>query len=271
MISVIIPIYNAEKTIAAALDSVKSQTFDQKEFEIIIINDGSTDGSKAIVENYIKENLEMDIHLINQLNGGVSKARNAGLKTAKGDYIALLDADDEWLPEKTKIQMNYFENTMLKPDFLATIRNNIDILAPYQVKNNTAEITFKKLLIRNEAQPSTVIFKRKVLENAGYFDDNQRYAEDVNYWMKVSFRNKMYIINENLVMAGNGKRTFGVSGLSANLFEMKKGFKKNLYEMYTLKKISAVQYALLQFFYEAKYLLLLCRQFYYNLRYIKNI
>jgi glycosyltransferase involved in cell wall biosynthesis len=265
MISIIIPIYNAEKTIAASLDSVKNQTFEQKEFEIIIINDGSTDESETVVEDYIKEHPEMDIHLINQLNGGVSKARNTGLKTAKGDYIALLDADDEWLPEKTKIQMNYFENILLNADFLATARNNIAILPPYQVKNNTAEITFKKLLIRNEAQPSTVIFKKKVLENTGYFDDDQRYAEDVNYWMKISFRNKMYIINENLVMAGRGKRTFGVSGLSANLFEMKKGFRKNLYEMYTLKKINSLQYAGFRLFYEAKYLLLLCRQFYYNL------
>jgi len=264
MISVIIPMYNAEESISFALNSVKKQTFPQKEFEIIIINDGSTDQSQVIVEKYITENPKMNINLINQINGGVSKARNAGLKISKGEYIALLDSDDEWLPEKIKIQINYFDNASINIDFLATARNNNKILSPYQIKNNLAEITFNKLLIRNEAQPSTVIFKRKILENTGYFDDNQRYAEDVNYWLKISLKNKMYILNQSLVSVGKGKRSFGVSGLSANLSEMRKGFRKNLHEMYKLKKISFIQYILFRLFYKAKYLLLLGRQFYYS-------
>ncbi|ANF53061.1 hypothetical protein A0O34_03935 [Chryseobacterium glaciei] len=256
--------YNAEESISFALDSVKQQTFPQKEFEIIIINDGSTDKSQVIVEKYIRENPDMNIKLISQANGGVSKARNTGLKISKGDYIALLDSDDGWLPEKIKTQMSYFEDTSTDIDFLATERNDNKILFPYQIKNNLAEITFNKLLIRNEAQPSTVLFKRKILENTGYFDDNQRYAEDVNYWLKISLKNKMYILNQSLVSVGKGKRSFGVSGLSANLFEMRKGFRKNLHEMYKLKKISFIQYILFRFFYKAKYLLLLGRQFYYN-------
>ena len=85
-----------------------------------------------------------------------------------------------------------------------------------------AEITFRKLLIRNEAQPSTVVFKRKVLENTGLFNETQRYAEDINYWLKVSLNNKMFILDEELLLAGEGKRTFGISGLSANLLEMEK-------------------------------------------------
>lgn len=264
MISVIIPMYNAEQSISFALDSVKKQTYSQKEFEIIIVNDGSTDKSQTIVEAYITENPEMNINLINQINGGVSKARNIGLKISKGEYIALLDSDDEWLPEKIKSQMSYFEDTSMDIDFLATARNDNKILFPYQIKNNLAEITFNKLLIRNEAQPSTVLFKRKILKNTGYFDDNQRYAEDVNYWLKVSLKNKMYILNQSLVIVGRGKRSFGVSGLSANLSEMRKGFRKNLHDMYALKKISLIQYISFRLFYRAKYLLLLCRQFYYN-------
>ncbi|MDR2206774.1 MAG: glycosyltransferase, partial [Flavobacteriaceae bacterium] len=198
-ISVIIPMYNAEKTIIKALDSVKKQTDGIQDFEIIVINDGSTDESKSLIDNYIQNNPEMNILLLNQTNGGVSRARNAGLKIAKGNYIALLDADDEWLPEKIQTQINYFENEKINIDFLATVRNNHKILFPYKIKNNLAEITFKKLLIRNEAQPSTVIFKKKILENTGYFDENQRYAEDVNFWMRISLKNKMYILNENLV------------------------------------------------------------------------
>lgn len=256
--------YNAEKTVVNALDSVKIQTYDLEEFDVIVINDGSTDQSKVLVESYIKANPEMNIKLINQINGGVSKARNTGLKIAKGEYIALLDADDEWLPNKIETQMSYFKNRSMDIDFLATARNNNKILYPYKSNNNLAKITFNRLLIRNEAQPSTVIFKSKIIENTGYFDDNQRYAEDVNYWMKVSLKNKMYILDQSLVIVGKGERSFGVSGLSANLSEMRKGFSKNLYEMYKIKKISFIQYLGLRLFYRAKYLLLLGRQFYYN-------
>ncbi|GAA5095956.1 hypothetical protein GCM10023210_29270 [Chryseobacterium ginsengisoli] len=270
MISVIIPMYNASQSIVLTLDSVKRQTFPQEEFEIIIVNDGSTDESSAIVENYIKENPLMNIVMLHQKNGGVSKARNTGLKIAKGNYIALLDADDEWNSAKIEKQIHYFENNSLQIDFLATARNNNKILFPYQIKNGLAEITFRKLLIRNEAQPSTVMFRKKVLENTGYFDDNQRYAEDVNYWMKVSLKNKMYILSESLVIVGKGKRSFGVSGLSANLPEMAKGFEKNLREMYALKEINYLQYASFRLFYRAKYLLLLFRTFYYNLNKTKK-
>jgi len=270
MISVIIPMYNAERSVVSALDSVKNQTFLLEEFEVIIVNDGSTDKSAEVVENYSRENPQLNIILLNQNNGGVSKARNTGLKIAKGDYIALLDADDEWLPSKIEKQIRYFENSNLEIDFLATARNDNQILFPYKIENNLAEITFRKLLLRNEAQPSTVMFRKKVIENTGFFDDDQRYAEDVNYWMKISLQNKMYILNEGLVIVGKGKRTFGVSGLSANLPEMAKGFRKNLKEMYLLKQINFSQYLLFRLFYKSKYLLLLFRTFYYNLNTAKK-
>ena len=96
--------FNAEKTIIKALDSVRNQDYDLNEFEVIIIDDGSTDSSKMLVENYRNKNAELNIKIITQDNGGVSKARNAGLKAATGNYIALLDSDDEWLPAKTKMQ-----------------------------------------------------------------------------------------------------------------------------------------------------------------------
>lgn len=259
--------YNAEKTIISALNSIKVQSVGIHEFEIIIINDGSTDGSKKVVEKFIQENSDLNIQLFEQENGGVSKARNLGLKIAKGEFIALLDADDEWLSEKTEKQLNYLNNKNLNIDFIATRRNNIKILLPYQVENHIAKITFKKLLIRNEAQPSTVIFKRKILENTGYFNEDQRYAEDLNYWMKIAQNNnKMYILDESLLIADGGKRTFGVAGLSANLSAMEEGFQENLKEMYHLKYINFTQYIFLKAFYKAKYLLLLGRTYYYNLK-----
>lgn len=266
MISVIIPMYNAEKTIRSALNSITAQTVDSRIFEIIIINDGSTDGSKQQVESFIRDHPGLNILYFEQENGGVSMARNAGLLAATGELIALLDSDDVWLPEKTEKQLKLLTDGNPEIDFIATRRNNNKILPPYRVKNNLAEITFGRLLLRNEAQPSTVIFKRKVLENTGLFNGDQRYAEDLNYWLKISKSNRMYILDESLLIADGGRRTFGVSGLSGNLSAMEKGFQRNLREMYHLKNINFIQYLSLKAFYKAKYLLLLTRTCYYHLK-----
>ena len=104
-ISVVIPMYNASQSIVKALDSVKYQTY-KCTYQILVVNDGSEDCSKETVEKYILENPQMNITLIDQPNGGVSKARNEGLKRATGDYIAFLDSDDEWLPEKIEKQIS---------------------------------------------------------------------------------------------------------------------------------------------------------------------
>lgn len=188
--------YNAENVIINALDSVKNQTFPQERFEIIVVNDGSTDKSREVVESYIQNNSDLKIQLINKENGGVSTARNAGLKIAEGNFIALLDSDDEWYPQKIEHQMRYLSNGNLNVDFITS----------------------------------------------GYFDENQRYSEDANYWMRISEKNEMYLLSEKLVIAGSGKKSFGFSGLSSNLKEMEKGIQKNIREMYKTQRINALGY-----------------------------
>lgn len=255
MISVIIPMFNAEKTIIKALDSVRNQDYEPDRFEIIIINDGSMDSSTKLAENYRNIHPEMHIKIICQENGGVSKARNAGLKIASGDYIAFLDSDDEWLHQKTRAQMKFLEDEKLNVDFITSLRNGEKIWFPYKKEAfNLARITLRKLLLRVEGQTSTAIFKRKVLENTGFFDENQRYSEDANYWMKVSENNSMYLLGEELVFTGGGKRSFGASGLSANLPEMEKGIQKNLREMYLLGRIHYFEYILFFIFSKLKYI-----------------
>lgn len=262
-VSVIVPMYNGSATILKALESVRNQTFGADRFEIIVVDDGSQDDGSEKVKIFSNENPGLHIKLIHRKNGGVSAARNTALQAASGDYIALLDSDDEWLPNKVERQIHFLEDKKMGIDFLAVKRTNHKILFPYKVKEHgLAEITFRKLMIRNEAQPSTVMFKRKVLENTGFFDGNQRYAEDINYWLKVSQRNKMFILDEELIVAGGGKRTFGVSGLSANLPEMEKGFIKNLKEMYSQQRIRYVEYLLYWLFYRSKYIGRLIRNVY---------
>ena len=265
-ISVIIPMYNAENTVVQSLDSVRLQKGDFV-FEIIVVNDGSTDASRNVVENYRKQNPQMNIILLDQPNSGVSKARNAAMEVSGREYIALLDSDDEWLPEKTERQMPYLVNNEENIDFISSRRRNHKIQFPYVVgKNSFAEITFRKIMLRNEAQPSTVIFKRKILENTGFFDPNQRYAEDINYWLRISKNNIMYILDEELVIAGGGKRTFGVSGLSADLAEMEKGFQKNLREMLSNDRITRVEYVLYFIYFRIKFVIRVARSKYLSLQ-----
>lgn len=254
VISVIIPVYNAEESIEKCLDSIKKQTW-KGEFEIIVINDGSTDRSGEILENYRQKNPEMPIQLIHQENRGVSKARNAGLKIAKGDYIALLDSDDEWLPEKTEKQMKYLVNQNFRVDFITSLWNDEKVSFPYAIGGNgLVAINLNKLLFKVTGQTSTAIFKKKILGNTGFFDERQRYSEDANFWMRISENNSMFLLPEKLVIAGNGKKSFGFSGLSANLKEMEKGIQKNISEMYQNKRINLLGYIFYFVFSKLKYI-----------------
>lgn len=243
-ISVIIPMYNAENTIVTALDSIKNQTY-KCDYEIIIINDGSNDNSKKIVEEYILKNTDLDITLVNQTNSGVSKTRNEGLKRAKGEYIALLDSDDEWLPEKIEKQMSVFEENSYI-DLLGTNRNDEHFKNFLGFKfNYLTKISSKLLLLKTFLVTPSVIFKNKILSNIGFFDENQRFAEEGDYWIRICNKNNCYLLNESLVITGGGKPSFGFSGLSSNLWQMEKGELKNMKTALSLKIINLFEYFLL--------------------------
>ena len=102
-ISVIIPTYNYANYVRDAVESVLNQSY--KEFEIIVVDDGSTDGTKKVLEP-----LKNRIRYIYQENRGLPSAYNTGIKASKGEYIAFLDSDDLWLPEKLKLQKKYFDD-----------------------------------------------------------------------------------------------------------------------------------------------------------------
>lgn len=247
LISVIIPMYNSEQTIVRCLDSVFKQSFDC-EIEIIVINDGSTDSSSDIVSEYLNQKKQFNILLINQENGGVSKARNTGMKIAKGGYIALLDSDDEWLPQKLEKQLKVFD-TDNEISFIGGL-----IYKPTLVNQKIIEIPLSKLIFKNFFQPSTVMFKKNVTDKVGFFDESQKYAEEGNYFMRIAKDFKCVLLNEQLVNYSQGKVGFGVSGLSANLKEMEKGELRNLKFAYKKKFISfftyliAVTYSVLKYF-----------------------
>ena len=212
--------YNAAATIVRALDSVKRQTY-RCGYQILIVDDGSNDNSREVVDRYMADNPQMDITIVSQPNRGVSAARNAALRQAEGDYIAFLDSDDEWDKNKIDYQVRYLENEEYY--FVAALRNRERITFPYRKSNDGrfAIITLRRLLCKVVGQTSTVIFRREVLTNTGFFDEQQR--------------------------------------LSANMKEMERGVKKNIRDMYAIGAINAAEYLFFNLFSTVKYIIRLIR------------
>lgn len=252
MISVIIPMYNSSKTIETTLDSIKNQTEFNKILEIIIINDGSTDNSLEIVQEYSKKNNDMPIFIVNKSNGGVSSARNVGLKMAKGDLIALLDSDDVWFKNKIERQLIVMnENPDI--DFLGCDSGKDGLKILNKKINYLHKANIKELCIKCFPSTPTVLFKRKIIEEIGYFDENKRYGEDMNYFNKICIKYNYYYLPEHLVDIGGGKPAFGHSGLSGNLRGMHYGHLDNIKELREGKYISLSFYYLMYNYYWIKY------------------
>ena len=246
-----IPAYNASKSIERCLDSVISQTVPV--FEIIVINDGSTDNTLDLIFDFAEKHHITNLKIINQQNSGVSSARNAGMSAATGNWIALLDSDDEWLPNKLERQIQVLkENPNI--DFLGTNRNS----------EYFHKILWKKLSILTRISPKllmikfifvvpTVIFRKKIVLDVGYFDETQKYAEEGNYFIRIAQKFNCFLLNESLAITGGGKAHFGHSGLSGNLKEMEKGELKNLKDALNLKIINTFEYFCLICFSVLKY------------------
>jgi glycosyltransferase involved in cell wall biosynthesis len=252
-VSVVIPMYNSEETIVKTLDSIKNQTSLNQILEVIVVNDGSTDNSLEIVKKYKKENTCVQIIIIDKPNGGVSSARNVGMKASNGDWIALLDADDEWLPKKIENQLGTIKNHP-EIDFLGGDINDKGLKILWKRINGLYKATVKDLCLKTFPQTSVAIFKKNVFEQIGGYDENQSYAEDGNYFMKICAHFNYYYLPGQLVIYGGGKRSFGFSGLSANTKEMYQGNIKNIRELKQEAIIKNSFYLFLRVFYWAKYL-----------------
>lgn len=195
MISVVIPLYNKEKQIANTLQTVLNQTF--QNFEIVIVNDGSTDNSLFEVEK-IKDSR---IRIIHQKNAGVSAARNKGIEEAKYDLIAFLDADDEWKPEYLETQYNLYLKYLECSVFAVNYEFN------NEEKGKTLPV-FNYLMIKNEdgildnyfevaitSSPplwtSAVMVRKTVLSEIGGFLVGATLGEDLITWAKLAVKYKI--------------------------------------------------------------------------------
>lgn len=250
-ISVIIPMYNAARTVARAVDSVFKQTYNAS-YQVVVVNDGSTDNSLRIIQEYMEIFPDRDICLINKPNGGVSSARNAGFLAAQGEWIALLDSDDEWVPEKIECQMNIlYQHPNI--DFLGCNLKGQQTRILWRLKKTLSPIKVWELLIKMHPQTSTAIFKRSILQDVGFYNEKMRYAEDGEYWVRICHRKNCFFLPDELVIYDGGKAGFGVSGLSANISAMQQGQRQILKNAYGEHAINATQYIFFRLYAELKY------------------
>lgn len=251
LVSVVIPVYNSEDTIHKTLQSVIDQTYDN--FEILLIDDGSKDTSKEKIDDFIRENPTFNISYTYQENKGASAARNVGLKNAKGKYIALLDSDDVWDRDKIALQLEAFSQNR-EIDLLATNRNDEKFSSFLGHKfGKITRISTSLLLYKNFLLTPTVLFKKSIIDEVGYFDESMTHAEDLNYFLRISIQFNCFLYNESLVTTGFGKPTFGHSGLSKDTWKMGKGELKNIRLAYRLNALSFMEYIRITLFSSLKF------------------
>lgn len=191
LVSVVIPAYNCERFIGDALDSVFRQN--DVRIEVLVVDDGSTDRTCDIVASYGNS-----VTLLRQKNSGAAIARNEGMRRARGEYIALLDADDVWLPGKLRLQIDHLERhadvgmcctlwNLLHPD-TAGRYHITDVAAPDSaaVDPKCAGWIYCELLLDCDVWTSTVVMRRGLDERVGGFDPKLRRGQDYDYWLRAS-------------------------------------------------------------------------------------
>lgn len=188
MISVVIPVYNVERYLRECLDSVQSQTL--ADFEVVMVNDGSTDGSADIAGEYAKS--DPRFRLLTIPNGGASVARNAGIKAATGDFFVFLDADDAMHPRALEIlssvMQQYPQADMVMTDIRQTAKPAYSISGKFKLISGTEAL--RDMLYQKKGTHSSMsgrLIRRSVLKYTGFFQEGKFY-EDLEYCSRM-FRN----------------------------------------------------------------------------------
>tara|TARA_Y100000768_G_scaffold116572_1_gene86118 strand:- start:263 stop:1108 length:846 start_codon:yes stop_codon:yes gene_type:complete len=198
-VSVIIPTYNRKNLLKRALHSVISQTFVPQ--EIIVVDDGSSDRTK----DWVSERFP-DVRYIYQDNSGVSSARNAGIKEAKGSWIAFLDSDDEWMPNKLEQQkrvINSFQEAWLCHTNEIWIRNGVRVNQMKKHQKYGGDV-FENCLDICRISPSSVLIKKEVFEMVGLFDESLKVCEDYDLWLRITAVLPVIFLDQPLIIKYGG-------------------------------------------------------------------
>lgn len=223
MISVIIPLYNKEKTILRCLNSVLGQTY--KEFEVIVVDDGSVDNGVSIIENSISDKR---VKIIKQKNGGVSKARNTGAKAANGNWLVFLDADDYWLPDFL-LRMHDAANNHKGFSLIQCASFIYDEINDIVHTDLMIDKYYHKVVLFNffrslETAPhiGASLISRTDFNESGGFNENLKNNEDILLLGKIAMNKKCLYVGEMLHVY-----SIGVEGQATRNVQTKEKFSKD--------------------------------------------
>ena len=198
IVSVIIPTYNRDGFLQSAIESVLNQTF--QDFEIIVVDDASNEDVHGILQRFHDQRVKCIRH---EKNKGEAGARNTGLIHSNGEYVAFLDDDDEWVPEKLGLQVRALEKCTQKvggiySGYIAVDYESSRILYT-KIPTKRGDI-YQDLLIQNSiGTPSTVLVRRSCIETAGLFDENIFYGVDQDFYLRIAKHYHFEYIEEPLV------------------------------------------------------------------------
>lgn len=199
-VSVIIPTYNRASLVVEAVASVLAQTY--RDFEVIVVDDASRDDTLERLDQFFPQ----IILVRNKIRRGVSGARNLGVRVARGEWLAFLDSDDLWLPEKLARQMAYLAghpSMQICQTEEIWIRNGVRVNPP-QTHRKLAGDIFLPSLKRCLVSPSAVILHRRLFEEMGGFDESLPAAEDYDLWLRIACRYPVGLVPEALVIKRGG-------------------------------------------------------------------
>lgn len=192
-VAVIIPTYNRRPVLPRALDSVLAQTLPAS--EVIVIDDGSTDATESLVAGY------PDVIYFRQPNRGVSAARNAGIAAASSEWVAFLDSDDEWLPDKLQKQLSASEHNPQYPLIHSDeiwIRDGVRV---NQMDKHTKAggMIFERCLPLCAISPSAALVRRSLLQELGGFNETLPACEDYDLWLRICAQHPVLYVDEPLL------------------------------------------------------------------------
>lgn len=216
--SVVIPLYNKENFIENTMLSLLSQTF--SDFEVLVVNDCSTDASEEIVKRFNDRRIQLVQHPINK---GLSASRNTGVKSARSNYIAFLDADDLWKPsflEKIDFLINHYpEASLFATKYEVLHKENRVVTHDFKLKNfkehGVISNFFESNLNQSIYYPSCLCVEKSVFEDVGYYNESVNYSEDVDFNLRAHAKYKLaywdeaavtYILDSENQITQNGLR-----------------------------------------------------------------
>ena len=202
LVSIIIPTFNRRNLVMKAIDSALLQTY--KHIEIIVIDDGSQDGSLA----YLKANYSFDerVNILSQKHQGVSAARNYGITQSKGDWIAFLDSDDLWSEDKIRKQIDYLNHHLgykICYNDEIWIRNSVRVNPPLKCRKVGGKI-FKESVDLCLIAASAVMIHKSIFDELGNFDESMPACEDYDLWLRITAKYPILFLDELLTTRFGG-------------------------------------------------------------------